>query len=188
MIATEEQLADYRANQLKKAGKDVRISELALITRPHLVEVGSYIAIDAWTYISTRLVIGSYIHIAPSVTILGGASAFLKMGDFTNIGSGGRIVCASDDFEQGLISPIIPIEHRTVINKPIIFEDHATLGVNCTVLPGVTLGEGSIVGANSLVTKSTEPWTIYAGSPAKPIKVRKKERILQSSQILIKNI
>ena len=175
-------------DKLKKYGKDVRISDLALISRPELVEMGSHIAIDMWTYISTNLIMGNYIHIAPSVTILGGANALLKMGNFTNIGSGGRIVCATDDFEQGLISPVIPVEHRTIINEPIIFEDYATLGVNCTVLPGVTLGEGCIVGANSVVTKNTKPWMIYAGSPAKPIKPRKKERIIESSQILMKNI
>ena len=128
---------------------------------------------------------GDYIHIAPSVSIIGGAPARLTMGNFTNIGSGGRIVCASDDFSQGLISPVVPIEHRTVINKPIIFEDFATLGVNCTVLPGVRLAEGTIVGANSVVTKDTEPWMIYAGSPARPIKIREKERILESASKLL---
>ena len=44
-------------NKLKKYGKDVRIHELALITRPELVEMGSHIAIDMWTYISTNLII-----------------------------------------------------------------------------------------------------------------------------------
>jgi dTDP-4-amino-4,6-dideoxy-D-glucose acyltransferase len=168
-----------------KIGKDVRISELAVLSRPELIEMGDHIAIDQWTYISTQLKLGSYIHIAPSVSIIGGASALLIMGDFTNIGSGSRVVCASDDFTQGLISPVVPIEYRTVINKPVIFERYATLGVNCTVLPGVTLGEGSIVGANSLVTKDTEPWTIYAGSPAKPIKKREKERIIDSAKKLM---
>ena len=165
---------------LKRIGEDVRISDLAHIPRPELMEVGNHVAIDMWTYISTQLVLGDYIHIAPSVSIIGGAIASLTMEDFTNIGSGSRIVCASDDFLQGLISPVVPIEHRTVINKPVVFKRFSTLGVNCTVLPGVTLGEGCIVGANSLVTKDTEPWMVYAGSPAKPIKVRDKERILES--------
>jgi acetyltransferase-like isoleucine patch superfamily enzyme len=107
------------------------------------------------------------------------------MEDFTNIGSGSRIVCASDDFLQGLISPVVPIEYRTVINKPVIFKRYATLGVNCSVLPGVTLGEGCIVGANSLVTKDTEPWTVYAGSPARPIKTREKSRIIESANKLM---
>jgi galactoside O-acetyltransferase len=172
-------------DKLKRVGSNVRISELCVISRPELVEIGSHIAIDMWTYISTQLIMSDYIHIAPSVSIIGGAPAKLTMGSFTNIGSGGRIVCATDDFSQGLISPVVPIEHRTVINKPIIFEDFATLGVNCTVLPGVTLREGTIVGANSVVTKDTEPWMIYAGSPARPIKIREKERILESANKLL---
>jgi galactoside O-acetyltransferase len=167
-----------------KKGEDVRISELAVLSRPELIEMGDHIAIDQWTYISTQLIMGSYIHIAPSVSIIGGAPAILIMEDFTNIGSGSRIVCATDDFTQGLISPVVPIEHRTVINKPVIFRKYATLGVNCTVLPGVTLGEGCIVGANSLVTKDTEPWTIYGGSPARPLKKREKERIIESAKKL----
>jgi len=171
----------------KKLGKDVRIHDLAFISRPELVEMGDHIAIDMWTYISTEGIFGSYIHIAPSVSIIGGASAKIIMEDFTNIGSGGRIICATDDFTQGLISPVVPIEHRTVISKPVVFKRYATLGVNCSVLPGVTLAEGCIVGANSVVTKDTEPWTIYAGTPAKPIKTRERKRIVESAIKLMGN-
>lgn len=171
-------------NKFNKIGEDVIISDKAEITRPHLVSLGSHIAIDSWVYISTRMECGDYIHIAPGVTILGGKDAFLKMGNFTNIGSGSRIVCASDDFKQGMISPVVPMKYRTSINDPIIFEDFATLGVNCVVLHGVTLAEGTIVGANSLVTKDTEPWTIYAGSPARPIGKRDKAWALKSAKEL----
>lgn len=171
-------------NIYKKIGEDVIISHLASITRPHLVSIGSHVAIDAWTYISTSLTMGDYIHIAPNVTILGGADAHLEMGNFTNIGSGGRIICASDDFKQGLISPVVPDEYRNVINKPVIFEDFSTLGVNCSVLPGVTLGEGSIVGANSVVLRDTEPWTVYAGSPARPVGKRDSKRALDAAKKL----
>ena len=103
-------------DKLKRVGFDVRINELCVISRPELVEMGNHIAIDMWVYISTQLIMGDYIHIAPSVSIIGGAPGKLTMGNFTNIGSGGRIVCATDDFSQGLISPVVPIEHRTVIN------------------------------------------------------------------------
>ena len=168
----------------KKIGYDVRVHEQAIVARPELVEIGNHVAIDMWVYLSTQAILGNYIHIAPSVSIIGGAPALLTMEDFTNIGSGGRIVCATDDFMQGLISPVVPIEHRTVINKPITFKRFATLGVNCTVLPGVTLGEGCIVGANSVVTKDTEPWMVYAGSPARPIKPRDSKRILESAEKL----
>jgi hypothetical protein len=64
--------------KFKKTGVDVRISELAHIARPELVSIGNHIAIDMWTYISTQLILGDYIHIAPSVSIIGGAPALLK--------------------------------------------------------------------------------------------------------------
>ena len=172
-------------DKFKKVGTDVRVSDLAVIVRPHLIEVGDHISIDQWVYFSTQARLGSYIHIAPSVSIIGGADALLVMEDFTNIGSGGRIVCASDDFTQGLIAPVVPIEYRTVISKPVIFKRYSTLGVNCSVLPGVTLAEGSIVGANSVVTKDTEPWMIYAGTPARPIKPRERTRIIESGKKLM---
>lgn len=175
-------------DQLKRVGVDVRVSPLAVISRPELVEIGSHVSIDQWVYISTQLILGNYIHIAPHVSIIGGGIATLTMEDFTNIGSGGKIVCATDDFLQGLISPVVPIEHRTIINKPVKFEKYSTLGVNCTVLPGVTLGEGSIIGANSLVTRDTEPWMVYGGSPARPIKKRDKDRILESTNILMEKL
>jgi acetyltransferase-like isoleucine patch superfamily enzyme len=170
--------------KLRASGNDVIISELADIIRPELVSMGDHIAIDQWTYISTQMEMGSYIHIAPSVTILGGAQAKLIMGNFTNIGSGSRIICATDDFKQGLISPVVPLEYRTIINEPIVFEDFATLGVNCCVLPGVTLAEGTIVGAGSVIMQDTHPWMIYAGSPAKAIKPREKTRALKAAKEL----
>lgn len=169
----------------KKIGEDVRISEKAVIIRPDLVEMGNHIAIDMWVYISTELILGDYIHIAPSVSIIGGITRKLLMGNFTSIGSGTRIVVGGDDFNSGMINPTIPIKHR-VPTEPIeiIFENYSTVGVNCTILPGVTLAEGSVIGANSLVTKNTEPWTIYGGSPAKPLKRRNKEMILKSAKEL----
>lgn len=54
--------------------------------------------------------------------------------------------------------------------KPIKIEDKVWLGINATVLPGVTLGYGCIVGANSVVTKDVPPMTIVAGNPARIIK------------------
>ena len=52
-------------------------------------------------------------------------------------------------------------------------------------MPNVTLAEGSILGANSLLTKNTEPWTIYVGSPAKPIKKRDSKIIYEYYKKLI---
>lgn len=161
-------------------GNDVRISEKAEIVRPELIIIGDHVSIDMGVYLSVGATIGDYVHIAPHACIIGGANAKLIMEDFTNIAAGCKVVCASDNFKKGLINPLVPIKYRDVINKPIIFKKYSTIGVNSVVLPGVTLAEGSVLGANSLLTKDTEPWTVYVGSPAKPVGIRDKEWILES--------
>lgn len=62
-----------------------------------------------------------------------------------------------------------PID-RSLILKPVKIEDNVWLGEFVSVLPGVTIGKGTIVGANSVVSKSLPPYVIAVGSPAKPIK------------------
>jgi acetyltransferase-like isoleucine patch superfamily enzyme len=52
---------------------------------------------------------------------------------------------------------------------PISIEDHVWIGARATILPGVTLGRGSVVAAGSVVTKNVAPLTIVAGVPAKPV-------------------
>lgn len=175
----------YDTKKLKKCGDDVFISKNVEIKRPELICIGNHVAIDSYFYITTKATIGDYVHISAHVGVIGGKDAELIMGDFTNISLGGRIICGSDSFKgEGLITaPGIPEEYldRKII-LPVVFEDFVNIGANVTILPGVRLGIGSVVGANSLVIKDTEPWVIYAGSPAKPIKRREKESILSYAE------
>jgi len=174
-------------SNLKGVGKDVFIAENVVIRRPHLACMGSHVAIDFGFYCTTKIEIGDYVHIAPYVTVIGGENGLLKMGNFTNISVRGNIICGSDTFlGDGLITaPGIPHDLRDKLKiAPIIFEDFANIGADVTILPGVTLAQGSVIGACSLVTKDTEPWTIYIGNPAKPFKMRKKERIIENAKKL----
>ena len=57
----------------------------------------------------------------------------------------------------------------------VTIEDHAWIGVRAIILPGITIGKGSVVGAGSVVTKSVEDYTIVAGMPAKKIGNRIKD-------------
>ena len=129
---------------------------------------------------------GDYIHISPYVTAIGGAQGLLHMGHFTTIAAGSRIVCGTDEFfGAGLVSSTIPERYRdNVIVAPITFENFASVGTNVVILPGVTLGEGSVIGACSLVRHSTEPWTIYAGIPAKPLKTRPRAKMVAAAKEL----
>ena len=55
-------------------------------------------------------------------------------------------------------------------SKPIVIEDNVWIGANSIVLPGVTIGQGSVISANSVVTKNIPPMTIAGGNPAIVIK------------------
>ena len=178
---------EYDKKLLKSVGNNVFISEHVEIKRPHLISIGNNVAIDSGFYITTSAKIGDYVHIGPNVTVIGGSKGLLKLGNFVNITLGAKLICGSDSFSgNGLVSaPGIPEEFLDELNfNPIIVEDFGAVCAGAIIMPGVTIAEGSVIGANSLVTKSTEPWTIYAGSPAKPIRARPKEKMLKYAKKL----
>ncbi len=57
-----------------------------------------------------------------------------------------------------------------ISSNPIILEDYCWVGANATILPGVNIGTGAIVGAGAVVTKNVEPYTVVGGIPATVIK------------------
>lgn len=175
----------YDLTQLLGSGEDVFISAQVEIRRPQLVRVGSHIAIDTGFYLTTQARLADYIHIGPYVTIIGGAAGLLELKGFNTIGAGSRLLCASDEFlGAGLVGMSPPEWRDNVKTAPICFERFASVGTNVVIHPGVTLAEGSVVGSCSLVTRNTEPWTIYHGTPARPVKTRPRERMLAAAQAL----
>lgn len=66
--------------------------------------------------------------------------------------------------------PINPAERRATISQPIVIKKGAWIGVGATILPGVTVGENSIVAAGAVVSKDVPDNTIVGGIPAKVIK------------------
>ena len=63
-----------------------------------------------------------------------------------------------------------PDNRSATYGRTITIEDKVWIGINSTVLPGVTIGYGAIVGAGSVVTKDVQPMTVVAGNPARVIK------------------
>lgn len=57
-----------------------------------------------------------------------------------------------------------------VRHAPVTIGDKVWIGFNCSVLKGVTIGEGAVVAANSNVTRDVAPWTLVAGNPARVIR------------------
>lgn len=171
----------FEYGNLAFCGDNTFISGNVEIRRPALVSVGSNTAIDSGFYCTVRADIGDYVHIAPYITVIGGANGSLKMEHFSTLAAGSRIICGSDNhMGDGLVGPKIPEEFKDSLKiAPVIFEKFANIGTGVVVMPGVVLSEGCVVGANSLVTESTDPWTVYVGSPARAIKKRPKSKILE---------
>lgn len=162
-----------------QSGSDVRIASTAVIRNPDLATIGSRVAIDDFTVITTALELGSYIHIASHCSIIGGRGSRLVMEDFSGLAAGCRILCASDDFQgSALMNPMVPEEYRKLVYSTIRIGRFATLGTNVIVLPGVTIGEGAVVGAGSLVVGDLEPWGIFLGTPARKFSSRPREQVL----------
>jgi putative colanic acid biosynthesis acetyltransferase WcaF len=59
-----------------------------------------------------------------------------------------------------------------LVTRPIVVEAEVWLAAECFVLPGVTIGEGAVVGARSVVTRDLPSWMVCAGHPCRPIKPR----------------
>lgn len=57
-------------------------------------------------------------------------------------------------------------------SKKVVIEDDCWLGINSVVMQGITIGRGSVIGANSVITKNVEPFSIMVGAPARLIKKR----------------
>lgn len=67
----------------------------------------------------------------------------------------------------------IDVPEFTLHSKPIVIGERAWVCARAIVQPGVTLGEGSVLGAGSVATKDLEPWGVYGGVPARLLRQRK---------------
>lgn len=176
-------MAEYAYALLKRCGEETFISANVDIRRPQLVSVGKCTAIDSGFYCTTQADIGDYVHIGPYVTVIGGAPAWCSLGHFATIGAGSRILCASDRFRGEGLSGFqmkIPPSLRDPVNvHPVMIHCFVNIGSNVVILPGVELGEGSVVGSGAVVTKSTAPWSVNFGCPARKVKERSSATILQ---------
>lgn len=64
------------------------------------------------------------------------------------------------------------LHHEIDVFAPVVIKDHCLIYANCTILPGAVLEEGVVVAAGSVLKGATQPWSIYAGIPAKLVKLR----------------
>ena len=84
-------------------------------------------------------------------------------------------IISSNHYFQGDDLMEIPYDKR-FLSKPISIEENVWIGIRTVILPGVTIGEGAVIGACSVVTKDVPPLAIVGGNPAKVIRYRESEQ------------
>jgi len=183
------QTIELRKMGFKYVGENVQIAKNCTIIGLENITLGNNIRIDNGVTLacaSGSLFVGNFIHIGCNCYInsIGG----VELSDFSGLSQGVRIYSGSDDYSgKMLTSPMVPKELSEVIIKPVLIGRHVIIGSGSVILPGVNIGEGSAVGALSLVTKSLDEWGMYFGAPAKKIKKRQKG-LLEQEQLLLGQI
>lgn len=182
-------MAYYTQTQLealgfKLLGKNVKISDKASIYNHDQIEIGDFSRIDDFCVVSGKITIGRNVHITPQCLVAGGEEGIV-FDDFTTIAYGVQVFTQSDDYSgETMTNSTVPIQYKNELKKETIIGKHSIVGAGSIVMPGVVLAEGTSVGAMSLVLKSTEPWGVYIGNPAKRLKDRKKDLLALEKEYL----
>lgn len=163
----------------KSLGENVLISDKCSIYGANNIEIGSNVRIDDFCILSAGaggIKIGNYIHIACYAHLIGHAPIIVD--DFAQISGKVSIYSSSDDFSGDyLVGPTIPSKYTNVRSETVHLEKYVILGCNVVVLPGVTIGEGTAIGALGLVYKDIPQYGIYVGNPVKFLKKRSKKML-----------
>lgn len=131
---------------VKSADKNINIDKGCDI--PFDLVIGHNSGIGMYSKIGSKVTIGSNVMIAPECYI------YTQNHNFNRLDIP---MC-----EQGISKA-----------KPVIIGDDVWIGIRVTILSGVKIGQGAVIGAGSIVTKNVEPYSIVAGNPARIVKFRK---------------
>jgi galactoside O-acetyltransferase len=163
-----------RSLGLRALGRGVRVSDRATLHGAGRISLGDHARIDDFCVLSAGeggIEIGRYVHVSPHCILVGGGPIVLE--DFSQLSARVTLLSSGDDihgeFPHGAA---IPEAYRQVQHAPITLRRYSGAAAGCTVLAGAEIGEGTIVGAMSLVRGACEPYSIYAGIPARRIKER----------------
>lgn len=153
-------------------GPGVRLGKM-VVTWPHKIALEERCSLEHGIYFNAA---GGH---SPGRAITIGAGTFIgshcefnaiesiRIGGNCLIASGSRFIDHNHGTDMGAAMKLQP-----EVSAPILLGSDVWIGANCVVLKGVTIGDGAIVAAGSIVTKPVDPYTIVGGAPARLIRVR----------------
>lgn len=168
--------------QFRTCGKTVRIEKLGKLIGAKFISIGDMSSIQQMTYLTAwenfrnqkftpEIAIGDNCHI--------GAFNHITCVNKIEIGDGfvsGKWVTITDNSHGDTKFDTLrqPVSTRLVFSKgPVIIGRNVWVGDKATILAGVKIGDGAVVGANSVVTKDVPSYSIVGGNPAKVISYKR---------------
>jgi acetyltransferase-like isoleucine patch superfamily enzyme len=168
----------------KRLGRSVLVSDRASIYNADQIEIGDFSRIDDFCVLSGKIRIGRNVHIAVFCNVAGGEEGVV-FEDFSGLAYGCHVFTQSDDYGGStLTNPTVPDKFKRETKKAIRIGRHSIVGTNSLIFPGVVLAEGTAVGAHSMITRSTDEWSVYFGNPATRIKARSSELLKMEAEYL----
>ena len=153
----------------RRAGAGLRVGSGAGFLHLDTVDIGAGVFVGAQAYLQGRFdgscQIGDHVWIGPQSYF---DARLLVIEEYVGWGPGAKVLGS-----EHTGTPVdVPIVQTDLAIRPVRIEAWADVGTNAVVLPGVTIGRGSIVGAGAVVTQDVPPFTVAAGVPARVIGFR----------------
>ncbi|MBY0359392.1 MAG: acyltransferase [Candidatus Obscuribacterales bacterium] len=153
-----------------KIGQGLKVEENITVKHIETFELGDNVFIGAQSIIQGRFdgrcQIGSNVWIGPHSYF---DARDLILEDYVGWGPGAKVI-GSEHTAMPVDQPILKTDLEIL---PVRVCKWADIGANAVLLPGITVGEGAIVGAGAIVTADVEPYAVVAGVPAKVLRYRK---------------
>lgn len=170
----------YKYNYYK-----LRKRQLAKLKTLRTYGANNYICNGVQFFTPEKISLGDHVWIGNNVKIDGRGSV--------QIGSGCILardieIISSNHYFQGEDLLEIPYDKR-FLSKPVVIQENVWMGIRAVILPGVTIGEGAVIGACSVVTKDIPPLAIVGGNPARVLRYRDADqyyRLKEEGKIYLK--
>jgi acetyltransferase-like isoleucine patch superfamily enzyme len=153
----------------RRFGHGVQVGAGAAFRNPETIEIGDGVYIGTQSYLQGcaggRCIIGDHVWIGPQSYF---DARDLWIGESVGWGPGAKALCSSHAGVPGEA----PIIQTDLVVRPVRVEPWADVGTGAILLPGVTVGRASVVGAGAVVTRDVPPCGIVAGVPARLLRRR----------------
>lgn len=148
-------------------------------------ECGSHVVIGrGGTFTHSHIHIGSHVHIGERAAFIA-AISHIRIGNHVMVGP--DVVIRGGNHRTDVVGEyMINIKDKLPENdRDVVIEDDVWIGCNAIILSGVTIGEGSIIGAGSIVTKDVPPYTVLVGVSERKSWARWDEETIVRHRILL---